>query len=162
MSDAAFRLGQFLAVADVVHIGYCNDLRGGDVPPTLIGNSVLAVAGADPVRALSILQTRLKPYLAWAKRADFIFAKAANEERQGNKGRAIALRQGVSHARRAEDIAADLHTMLAPYRNRSQNPDDSFRAELLLGYVAGLRPAKRADDPPDNEMNEITIKDKGE
>lgn len=162
MSDAAFRLGQFLAVADVVHIGYCNDLRSGDIPPTLIGNSVLAVAGGDPVRALSILQTRLKPYLAWAKRARFILEKAANEERQGKKGRAIALRQGVSHARRAGDIATDLHMMLAPYRSRSQSPDDVFRAELLLGYVAGLPPAKRADDDPDNEMNKATNQDKGE
>src|SRR5271157_1797421 len=29
MSDAAFRLGQLLAAADVVHIGYCMDVRGG-------------------------------------------------------------------------------------------------------------------------------------
>ena len=58
-----------------------NDLRGGDVPPTLIGNSVLAIAGADPMRALSVLQTRLKPYLGWAKRADFVFEKALVEER---------------------------------------------------------------------------------
>jgi hypothetical protein len=161
MSDAAFRLGQFLAVADVVHIGYCNDLRSGDVPPTLIGNSVLAVAGADPVRALSVLQTRLKPYLAWAKRADPIFAKAANEERQGNKGRAIALRQGVSQARRANDIATDLHTMLAPYRGKSRSPDDAFRAELLLGYVAGLPPAKRGDGDPMTETNEALHQNEG-
>jgi len=60
-----------------------NDLRGGDVPPTLIGNSVLAIAGADPMRALSVLQTRLKPYLGWAKRADFVFEKALVEERNG-------------------------------------------------------------------------------
>ena len=30
--DLAFRLGQFLAAADVIHVGYCADLRGGDVP----------------------------------------------------------------------------------------------------------------------------------
>jgi hypothetical protein len=161
MSDAAFRLGQFLAVADVVHIGYCNDLRSGDVPPTLIGNSVLAVAGADPVRALSVLQTRLKPYLAWAKRGDSIFFKAASEERQGNKGRAIALRRGVSQARRADEIAKELHAVLAPYLSRSQSPDDAFRAELLLGYVAGLSPAKRGDGDPD-ETTETMNLDKGE
>lgn len=163
MSDVAFRLGQFLAAADVVHIGYCNDLRSGDVPPTLIGNSVLTVAGADPVRALSVLQTRLKPYLAWAKRADPIFAKAAEEERKGNKGRAIALRQAVSQARRASDIATDLHAMLASYWTGSQSPDDAFKAELLLGYVAGLPPVKREDsDSPSEARGNSTDQDKGE
>lgn len=161
MSDAAFRLGQFLAAADVVHMGYCNDLRSGDVPPTLIGNSVLTVAGADPMRALSVLQTRLKPYLAWAKRADFVFAKAAEEDRKGNKGRAIALRQGVAQARRAGDIAKDLHTMLAPYRNGDQSPGDSFKAELLLGYVAGVSTAKDGNSLSGSEENS-TDQDKGD
>lgn len=162
MSDVAFRLGQFLAAADVAHIGYCNDLRGGDVPPTLIGNSVLSVAGGDPVRALAILQPRLKPYLAWAKRVDTIFSKAAEEERKGNRSRAIALRQGVSQARRASEIAMDLHAELAPYRDRTRNPDDVFKAELLLGYVAGLPPAKRDDgDAPGDSDDNSTDQDKG-
>ena len=83
MSGAAFRLGQLLAAADVVHIGYCTDVRGGDVPPTLIGNSVFAIAGTNPERALSMLQGRWKPYDAWAKRTarleekiDAIFKKS--------------------------------------------------------------------------------------
>jgi hypothetical protein len=144
----AFRLGQFLAAADVIHVGYCADLRGGDVPPNLLGNSVLTIAGSDPTRALSILQTRLKPYLGWAKRVDSIYAKAAAEERLGNKNRAIALRRGVSQARRSEEIANDVHAMLAPYKSKSKKPDDAFKAELLLGYVAGLPPIPRKPGDP--------------
>ena len=151
----AFRLGQFLAAADVIHVGYCADLRGGNVPPSLLGNSVLAIAGSNPTKALSILQSRLKPYLGWAKRVDSIYAKAANEEHLGNKGRAVALRRGVSQARRSEEIANDVHAMLAPYKSKNKKPDDVFKAELLLGYVAGLPPVTRkTGDPPRGGDNE--------
>lgn len=143
VDDLAFRLGQFLSAADMIHVGYCADLRGGDVPPTLLGNSVLSVAGADPVRALSILQTRLKPYLAWAKRADLIFTKASKAETTGDRNTAIALRQGVSQARRADELAVEIHNLLTPYRNKEKRPDDAFKAELLLGYMAGLPPLKK-------------------
>lgn len=84
MKDVGFRLGQLLAAADVVHVGYCTDLRGGDIPMTLIGNSVFSIAGTDPKRALSILQRRWRPYETWAKprprlteKIDKIFADAA-------------------------------------------------------------------------------------
>ena len=138
--DVAFRLGQFLAAADLIHIGYCADLRGGDVPPSLLGNSVLSVAGSDPVRALAILQTRMKPYFGWARRADQIYTKATQLDRAGEKSRAIALRQGVSQARRADDLARTLAARLAAYTSKERKPDDAFKAELLLGYVAGQEP----------------------
>ena len=48
MSDPAFMLGQLLAVADTVHVGY----------PVLLGNSVLAMAQTKPTRALSVLCSR--------------------------------------------------------------------------------------------------------
>jgi hypothetical protein len=38
----------------------------------------------------------------------------------------------VSQARRAEELCRDLHGRLP------RHADDEFRAELLLGYVAGL------------------------
>jgi hypothetical protein len=148
--DLAFRLGQLLSAADLIHVGYCADLRGGNVPPTLLGNSVLTIAGANPTRALAILQNRLKPYLGWAKRADLIYAKAAAEEGQGHKSRAIALRQGVSQARRSDEIATEVRSMLAPYYAKGKKPDDVFKAELLLGYMAGLPPVgkKAVGDSP--------------
>lgn len=150
MSETAFRLGQLLAAADTIHVGYCADLRGGDVPPTLLGNSVLTVAGADPLRALAILQTRIKPYLGWARRVEHIHAKADTVERDGNTGGAIALRRAVSHARRAGNLARDLHLMLQACKETKT--DDAFKAEILLGYLAGLEPlAKRKGSSEDTD-----------
>jgi hypothetical protein len=160
MSDAGFRLGQLLAAVDAVHVGYCADLRNGDVPPTLLGNSVLAIAGSNPVRTLAILQTRLKPYLGWARRSASIYAKADSEQRKGNVGRAIAMRQGASQARRAEEIAVEVRAELGGYETGEKSSDDVFKAELLLGYLAGLPPAKKVataggsdDAKPDEQTN---------
>ncbi|MBV8141060.1 MAG: hypothetical protein JOZ60_03345 [Verrucomicrobia bacterium] len=67
VQDTAFKLGQLLAVADTVHVGYCMDMRNGSVPPTLLGNSVFTMAQKDPARALALLSRRWKPYGAWAQ-----------------------------------------------------------------------------------------------
>ena len=67
MDETGFRLGQLLAIADVIHVGYCADRRNGDLPPVLLGNSVLAMARSSPIRALAVLLQRWKPYGAWAK-----------------------------------------------------------------------------------------------
>jgi hypothetical protein len=142
MSDTAFRLGQLLSAADAVHIGYCADLRGGDAPPTLLGNAVFAIAGRDPIRALNVLQGRWKPYGAWARRADQV-NRRAEEKLQKNKNDQLAwnMRRGLSQARLAGPLCADLQTAL-----RDTPVDNRFRAELLLGYVAGLeRPSKPND-----------------
>ncbi len=140
----AFRLGQLLSAADYLHKGYCADLRGGDLPPALIGNSVLAVAGSDPTRALAILSSRLKPYLAWADRGALVYKKATEEEKRDMR-RAIALRQGLSQARQAKSSALALSTLLSPYRNKERTVDDAFKAELLLGYMAGFPPLPKKD-----------------
>ena len=135
MEDAGFRLGQLLAAVDAVHIGYCADVRGNQVPPTLVGNSVFAAAGRDPNRALSVLQTRWKPYHAWAKR---------HAERGGSKppsqddARGWAVWQFTLASRLCDELAPVL-------RARTERADDAFRAELLLGYVAGIRPDKTLD-----------------
>ncbi len=149
--DVAFQLGQFIAAVDVIHVGYCSDVRGGDIPPNLLGNAVLSIAGSDPVRALSILSTRMKPYLAWAKRADQIHRRAHAVEKEGAKNRAFAMRQGLSCASRIRDVARELQPLLAPYERKLRKPDDVFRAELLLGYVAGLPKKEKtaADGDPD-------------
>ena len=142
MNDAAFRLGQLLAVADVVHIGYCSDARSGDVPPTLLGNSVFATAQSDPVKALALLGRRWKPYAAWAKRpaartkADELKKK---EHDKASSARGWAISTAIWQARRAGELAQELHDQLP---NRA---DDTFRAELLLGYVCGLPPKEKSE-----------------
>jgi hypothetical protein len=128
MRETAYKLGQLLAAADAVHIGYCAQMRGGDVPPTLLGNAVFSIAGRDPVRALDILQGRWKPYGAWARRTNALKASAAKDEQL-----VWQIRRGISQARLAGPLCSEIKGELLGVR-----VDQIFRAELLLGYVAGL------------------------
>ena len=139
MDDVPFKLGQLLAVADTVHVGYCMDVRQGDVPPSLLGNSVLTTAQSDPAKALAVLSRRWAPYAAWAKRPR-VREQAESLKNNHNKekqSRGWAISVAVSRARRADELCRELHGRL------SQKVDDKFRAELLLGYVAGLPPLRR-------------------
>jgi hypothetical protein len=141
MSQVAFKLGQLLAVADAVHVGYCSDMRSGDVPPTLLGNSVLATAQSDPIKALAVLSRRWKPYAAWAKRpavrTEAHRLRASSDKKEQGRGWAVVT--AVSQARRADELCRALHGRLP------RHVDDAFRAELL-GYVAGLPRAIKAED----------------
>jgi hypothetical protein len=140
MDDVGFKLGQLLSAADAVHMGYCADVRGGDVPPTLVGNSVFTVAGRNPERALSVLQTRWKPYHAWATRAGR--ARTATPDKGDTRGWAVL--RAVSQARYAAGLCEELHPVLAQMKAEERTPDDAFRAELLLGYLAGLKPKPKS------------------
>jgi hypothetical protein len=145
MDDAAFKLGQLLAVADTVHVGYCADQRGGDVPPVLLGNSVLSMAQSKPTKALSVLCGRWKPYGAWAKRVDAARKRATTLEKQGEKGRAYTIRKALSQASRISKLCAELSGVVPEFP--PPNTANAFRAELLLGYLAGL-PSKDEDASP--------------
>lgn len=163
MASPAFRLGQLLAAADAVHAGYCADIRGGDMPPSLLGNQVFVAAQISPETALAMLCRRWKPYAGWA-------AKRSKDERGIRESIRIALRNvrelktiaaklkdslpqhpdergiweriliviALRNARELKTIAAELKDSLP------QHPNDVFRAELLLGYMAGL-PRKDRD-----------------
>ncbi|MCA9877539.1 MAG: hypothetical protein KC442_07150, partial [Thermomicrobiales bacterium] len=136
VTDAAFRLGQLLAAADTVHIGYCIDVRDGQIPPTLLGNSLLNTAGQDPARALSLLLQRWKPYAGWAKRRAYVLARANSY----GKNDAFALRRAIYQEREVRETATALHGHI---RTLTADKADAFRAELLLGYMAGFPPRNR-------------------
>jgi len=147
MEDTAFRLGQLLAVADTVHVGYCMDRRNGGVPPTLLGNAVFTMAQKDPIRALALLGRRWKPYGAWAKQPNDMSVEkppAAPEEAD----KYWAIRRALSQAHRAEELTRELHGHLP------SETSDLFRAELLLGYVAGLPPRRESSDDADEKAKE--------
>lgn len=144
MSDAAFRLGQLLAAADMVHAGYCADVRGGKVPSSLIGNQVFSMAQTAPAKALSVLGRRWTPYAGWVNRAarewerseQLLGSKEETERRRG-----WDVKKAVRHAREMRRLASDLAPRL------DQVPvDDAFRAELLLGYLAGIPATDRGID----------------
>lgn len=142
MNEAAFRLGQLLSVADVVHAGYCADVRQGQVPPALLGNAVLTMAQAHPAKALAALERRWKPYASWAKRTNAAEAaklRSSAKREESDKGWKIS--QAIWQYRRAAEICAALHNQLP----QAADVDDVFRAELLLGYVAGLPPTEKAE-----------------
>lgn len=136
MNETAFKLGQLLAAADVVHAGYCADVRGGAVPPSLLGNQVFAMAQSAPGKALAMLCRRWKPYAGWAKKVarEPNRAETLIESKQkGDQQRGCDIKKALRHAREMEPLAAELAPALEGCR-----VDDIFLAELLLGYIAGL------------------------
>lgn len=149
MSTIAFKLGQFLSVADRVHLGYCADVRKGATPPALLGNSVLAMAQTRPHKALAALSQRWKPYEAWASLPQTSQKAAELLEKDKKSSIGWAIRNAVSQRHRSAELARELFDSL---REAPPKPvDDEFRAELLLGYVAGLEPAQNT---PNNEIQE--------
>ena len=149
--EFGFLLGQLLAAADVVHVGYCMDVRDGSIPSSLLGNSLLGMAAEQPSKALSLLLKRWPPYANWAKNEPKVHAVAAKSD----KNKAIALRKGLSQARRLGPIASALSERLHDADGRT---DEMFQAELLLGYMAGLPPIAKGDanvgDITEDQSNE--------
>ncbi len=154
MSHTAFRLGQLLAAADVVHAGYCADMRGGSLPPSLLGNQVFTMAQTAPAKALAMLSRRWKTYAGWAKKAErdharaetLVASKSPEEQRRG-----WAIRQARRNAREMRPLAEELAASLADCK-----VDDSFRAELLLGYIAGLPKSQSHEPVADNQIEDTT------
>jgi hypothetical protein len=154
MSDTAFKLGQLLAAADVVHAGYCADIRGGSLPPSLLGNQVFTMAQSAPEKALATLCRRWKPYEGWAQktardpdRAERMVASKDKAERQ----RGWDIKRAVRHARDMKPLAVELAASLVEIR-----PTDRFRAELLLGYIAGLPKSQKHEPAADDQIEGTT------
>lgn len=149
MNEAAFRLGQLLSIADVVHAGYCADVRKGQVPPALLGNAVLTMAQANPVKALATLGRRWKPYDSWVKSRGAAKAAELRKSDKREKGDGDwKILKAISQYQRAGEISAALQGKLP----KPNDVDDVFRAELLLGYVAGL-PRRPKDESNDDHQN---------
>lgn len=145
MDDSPFKLGQLLAAADRVHAGYCADVRGGQLPSSLLGNQVLTMAQAAPIKALAVLSSRWKPYKAWADRIDITAQRAkfdgwTRENDPEHNWRGWAVLHALRHNREMRTLAPELEK-----RGFTNRPDDAFRAELLLGYLSGLPPQTKGD-----------------
>jgi hypothetical protein len=144
LKDTAFKLGQLLAAADIVHAGYCADLRDGRIPPSLLGNQVFPMAQAAPAKALAALSRRWKPYAGWVAKAsrdrERATALIASQDKR-NRERGWAIREAVWQARDMAQVALELELGFAGFK-----PNEVFRAELLLGYLAGLpKPEREAE-----------------
>ena len=117
MNDTAFQLGRLLSLADTLHREYCVHVRKGSIPPQLIGNALMPAAADNPEDAIDRLRERMNTYQAWA-------TKVSGEEYRLAKwavGQMGEICQGIK-------------------RPLPTKTDQTFRAELFLGYMA--RPHK--------------------
>ena len=124
MGETAFLVGRVLSLADTLHREYCKYVRGGDIPPQLIGNALMPVAADNPTDALDRLRERMMPYKAWADRAT------------GADSRLAKWAVG-----RIGEICFQLSQLSLPPQT-----DQTFRAELFLGYMARPPAEKDAED----------------
>lgn len=115
MNSAPFLIGRMLKLADELHALYCKEVRDNNLPPQLIGNSMMTAALESPVQALAQLALRLKPYYGWA---------------QTFKGTEVGRLCGYFVGLYGE-VAAELAKHQLPSRL-----NDAERAVMLLGYLA--------------------------
>lgn len=130
MNSIAYQLGQLCSVFDLIHSGYCHQKRDGDLPPKLIGNVCFQAANRNPLAALSQLSQRAAPYLAWLTEIQNI---------EISKDKPTEEEWAVIHARSAaKDIKNNSEKIHRALLTKEAPVDDLFRAELLLGYLAGF------------------------
>lgn len=119
MKTPAFWVGRMLGLADQLHLQYCYQVRKGEIPPQLVGNSLMSTALGAPEHALSVLAERVRPYQAWAQTV----------HTGDNVGLAKYLLSQLSA------VSTQLAELDIPTRT-----NDSDRATMLLGYLS--RPEK--------------------
>jgi hypothetical protein len=117
MASPAFLVGRLLALADSLHLQYCEGVRNGSVPGQLLGNALMATALESPESALALYAQRILPYQAWARTC-----KAS-----GNGPEALAKYFLVQLA----DTCAEISRHNVPQRT-----NDTEKAQLILGYLA--------------------------
>lgn len=143
MNERDYLLGQLLQFADRLHIVYCHGVRGGQVPPQLIGNSLMDQAGQNPAKALAILQQRLPVYERYATQLlnspePMVYG---GDEKDKEKARLGQLKHKAWE--QAGWIKATLAKLCQEVHRLGLEPTAGLQgqAELLLGYLAA--PAKK-------------------
>jgi len=125
MNNTPFLVGGMLKLADELHALYCKDVRDNNLPPQLVGNTLMTAALESPTQALAQLALRLKPYYGWAQ--TFCQIRRDNDSEEKTKSRNLA---GYFIAL-YRDVASELAEHELPARF-----GDTERAQLLLGYLA--------------------------
>ena len=146
MKERDYLLGQLLQFADRLHIVYCHGVRGGQVPPQLIGNSLMDQAGQNPAKALAILQQRLPVYERYATQLLNSSEPVlyGDEEKDKEKARLGGLKHKAW--KQAGWIKAMLAQLCQDVHRLGLEPTagPQGQAELLLGYLAA--PAKKDEN----------------
>ncbi len=139
MKDIAYILGQFCAALDEVHIGYCEDKRKGQIPSRLIGNQAYATAVVNPQKSLGLTAQRSAVYFAWAKKIS----------RKSDDNLSHSLKNAKYAYFWLQKNCPKMHQL---FSSETVQPTPEYKAELLLGYLAG-RPIERRqnrDSEPHN------------
>ncbi len=122
MKDSPYLIGRLLALADLLHQRYCRrDDQNARLPARLLGNSLMVIAGRTPQKALAMLQERWGIYCGWGI--------GAND------------RRALWAISKFGEISQELAEKGIPERLT-----DAGKAELLLGFAAGLRKDKENDE----------------
>lgn len=140
MNDFAFQLGQLCSAMDELHIGYCKSERKGDIPNTLLGNQVYGMALQNPVHALSVLASRRRPYDSWVRRM------RAKDQRTEDKAITAAIFAQIWMSNQAEKLNEFLSI-------NNLESTDTYKAELMLGYLAG-RPFEKNNDSTNDDQGD--------
>lgn len=114
MKDTFFYIGRFLSLIDTLHFEYCNNVRGGSIPPQLLGNSHLQIALDNPVSALDMLSKRLGVYQAWTRKESGEKVKLA--------------RWAVGELGKVTDLLSN--------KDLPSSTSSAERAQILLGYLS--------------------------
>lgn len=143
MSSFAYKLGQLCAAIDEIHIGYCQAVRSGNIPNSLLGNLIYGAALQNPNKALELLASRIRPYQAWALKA-FSESKAAEKPIEDK-----AIKAGVFAYKWLAQCCPDIE---AHFNEQNFREQPVYKAELMLGYLAG-RPYEKGQSN-DNQSKE--------
>lgn len=117
MTSPAFLVGRLLALADSLHLQYCEGVRNGSTPGQLLGNALVATALESPESALALYAQRILPYQAWAR----------TSKASGNGPEALA----KYFLAQLADTCAEISQHDVP-----QRANDTDKAQLILGYLA--------------------------
>ena len=115
MKGPPFLVGRLLSLADQLHAQYCMGVRKGQVPPQLVGNTLMATALEQPEKALALLCQRILPYQAWASTVQEGENIGLTKYLLGQLGR----------------VCTELKELELP-----RTCKDTDKAEMLLGYLA--------------------------
>jgi len=118
MQEPITQLGRLLALADSLHMKYCEHVRKGECPSQLIGNALFNTALEQPVFALARLAERLTPYQAWARTFH-------------SEDPALGARLAKYFLSEIASCTAAIKLERLPARM-----SDTDKAKLLLGYLA--------------------------
>lgn len=117
MASPAFLIGRLLALADSLHLQYCEGVRNGGVPSQLLGNALMQTALESPQSALALYAQRILPYQAWAR----------TSKADGNGPEALA----KYFLGLLGETCSEISVLDIPERT-----SDADKAQLILGYLA--------------------------